>query len=75
MLCELESVRVAVMITTDKVYHNNERFYPYREDEALGGYDPYSAPVRRQAKSLLPAIVMLSWQNRESLWRVRAPEM
>lgn len=38
-----ESVRVAVMITTDKVYRNLEHPYPYREDDALGGHDPYSA--------------------------------
>jgi CDP-glucose 4,6-dehydratase len=25
------------------VYHNNEWFWPYREDDALGGHDPYSA--------------------------------
>lgn len=35
--------RAIVMVTTDKVYHNLERPYPYREDDALGGYDPYSA--------------------------------
>lgn len=39
----LDSVRVAVMVTTDKVYRNNEWAYPYREDDALGGHDPYSA--------------------------------
>lgn len=39
----LDSVRVAVMVTTDKVYRNNEWLYPYREDDALGGHDPYSA--------------------------------
>jgi CDP-glucose 4,6-dehydratase len=32
-----------VLITTDKVYHNNEWVYPYREGDRLGGYDPYSA--------------------------------
>jgi len=32
-----------VCITTDKVYHNNEWLYPYRENDSLGGYDPYSA--------------------------------
>lgn len=36
-------VRVAVMVTTDKVYRNQEHPYPYREDDALGGHDPYSA--------------------------------
>lgn len=39
----LDGVRVAVMVTTDKVYQNLERPYPYREDDALGGHDPYSA--------------------------------
>ena len=36
-------VRVAVVVTTDKVYRNREWVYPYREDDALGGHDPYSA--------------------------------
>lgn len=39
----LSGVRVAVMVTTDKVYRNLEQPYPYREDDALGGHDPYSA--------------------------------
>jgi CDP-glucose 4,6-dehydratase len=34
---------IAVIITTDKVYHNQEWPYPYRENDRLGGYDPYSA--------------------------------
>jgi len=37
------SVRAAVTATTDKVYRNREWTYPYREDDALGGHDPYSA--------------------------------
>jgi CDP-glucose 4,6-dehydratase len=42
-LRELDSVRVAVMVTTDKVYRNNEWPWPYREDDTLGAQDPYSA--------------------------------
>lgn len=42
-LRDLHSARVAVMVTTDKVYRNMEHAYPYREDDALGGHDPYSA--------------------------------
>lgn len=42
-LRDLPSVRLAVMVTTDKVYQNREWHYPYREDDALGGHDPYSA--------------------------------
>ena len=33
----------AVMITTDKVYRNNEWVYGYRENDPLGGHDPYSS--------------------------------
>jgi len=32
-----------VLITTDKVYYNNESLIPYRENDRLGGHDPYSA--------------------------------
>lgn len=32
-----------VVITTDKVYQNMEKEYHYKEDDKLGGYDPYSA--------------------------------
>jgi len=32
-----------VIVTTDKVYDNKEWIYPYRENDSLGGYDPYSA--------------------------------
>jgi CDP-glucose 4,6-dehydratase len=39
----LDSIKVAVMVTTDKVYCNNEWIYPYRETDGLGGHDPYSA--------------------------------
>jgi CDP-glucose 4,6-dehydratase len=37
------SVRAIVLITTDKVYENREWPYPYREVDALGGRNPYSA--------------------------------
>jgi CDP-glucose 4,6-dehydratase len=33
----------AVIITTDKVYENREWWYPYREEDPLGGFDPYSS--------------------------------
>ena len=32
----------AVMITTDKCYENKETVRPYKEDDPMGGYDPYS---------------------------------
>lgn len=38
-----DSVKVGVMITTDKCYENKEQIWGYREDEPMGGYDPYSS--------------------------------
>lgn len=37
------SVRAVVCVTTDKVYHNQEWAWPYRETDPLGGYDPYAS--------------------------------
>jgi CDP-glucose 4,6-dehydratase len=37
------SVRVLVNVTTDKVYENTGSARGYREDEPLGGFDPYSS--------------------------------
>jgi CDP-glucose 4,6-dehydratase len=37
------SVRGVVCVTTDKVYRNNEWPWSYRENDPLGGKDPYSA--------------------------------
>jgi CDP-glucose 4,6-dehydratase len=34
---------IVIIITTDKVYENIEQHYAYKEDDKLGGYDPYSA--------------------------------
>ena len=39
-LCD--SVKSFLNVTTDKVYHNNEWAWGYRENEPLDGYDPYS---------------------------------
>ena len=39
----IESVRATVVVTTDKCYENRERGAGYREDEAMGGFDPYSS--------------------------------
>lgn len=36
-------VAAVVNVTTDKCYENREWVWPYREDEALGGFDPYSS--------------------------------
>jgi CDP-glucose 4,6-dehydratase len=36
------SVRAVLIITTDKCYENKEWIWGYRENEPMGGYDPYS---------------------------------
>jgi CDP-glucose 4,6-dehydratase len=36
-------VRAVVVITSDKCYENREWLWAYREDEAMGGLDPYSS--------------------------------
>ncbi|MGH4120184.1 CDP-glucose 4,6-dehydratase [Clostridium sp.] len=38
-----DSVKIGIMITTDKCYENKEQIWPYRETDPMGGYDPYSS--------------------------------
>lgn len=38
-----DSVKAIVSITTDKCYENKEWIYGYRENDPMGGYDPYSS--------------------------------
>ncbi|QWD21872.1 CDP-glucose 4,6-dehydratase [Polynucleobacter paneuropaeus] len=40
---QLDSVCATVVVTTDKCYENRERIAGYREEEAMGGFDPYSS--------------------------------
>ncbi len=53
----LEKPCIAIMITTDKVYENKEWHYPYRENDRLGGYDPYSA------SKATAELIISSYQN------------
>ena len=47
----------AILITTDKVYQNVEKMAGYREEEPLGGKDPYSA------SKAATEIAISAWQN------------
>jgi CDP-glucose 4,6-dehydratase len=38
----LDSIRATLVITTDKCYENKEWVWGYRENEPMGGFDPYS---------------------------------
>lgn len=40
---QCKSVRAVVNVTTDKCYDNREWLWGYRENESLGGFDPYSS--------------------------------
>lgn len=40
---KLNNLELAIMITTDKVYDNKEWVWGYRENDSLGGNDPYSS--------------------------------
>jgi CDP-glucose 4,6-dehydratase len=39
---QIKSVKAILNITTDKCYENKEWLWGYRENEPIGGYDPYS---------------------------------
>ena len=62
----LEAVRVAagvravVNVTSDKCYENREWEWAYREDEPMGGHDPYSRRkgVRRARHRGVPRLVL-----------------
>lgn len=38
-----ESVKVGIMVTSDKCYENKEWVWGYRENDPMGGHDPYSS--------------------------------
>lgn len=40
---KVDSVRAVVVVTSDKCYENREWLWGYREDEPMGGHDPYSS--------------------------------
>ncbi len=42
-LRDLDHLCIVLVITTDKVYQNNEWDFAYRESDSLGGHDPYSS--------------------------------
>jgi CDP-glucose 4,6-dehydratase len=39
----VDSVKSIVCVTSDKCYDNREWVWPYRENDPMGGHDPYSA--------------------------------
>ena len=56
------SVRALVAVTTDKVYEDQGWFWGYRENDQLGGFDPYSAS--KAMAELAVRSYRQSWQQR-----------
>lgn len=54
------SIKAVINVTTDKCYENHEKDAGYREDEAMGGYDPYSSS--KGCAELLSAAYRRSYQ-------------
>lgn len=61
------SVRVVIVITTDKVYENREWAWGYREIDRLGGHDPYSN------SKACTELITDAW--RRSFFRAERPEV
>ena len=40
---KIDSIQAILNVTSDKCYENNEWVWAYRENDAMGGYDPYSS--------------------------------
>jgi CDP-glucose 4,6-dehydratase len=58
------SVRAVVNVTTDKCYDNREWPWGYRENEPMGGHDPYSSS--KGCAELVTAAYRHSYFNKES---------
>jgi CDP-glucose 4,6-dehydratase len=71
----LESLRVVrkpcavVVVTTDKCYENREWVHSYREEDPMGGYDPYSSS-KGAAELVVSAFRRSYFQSSDSLVRL-----
>jgi CDP-glucose 4,6-dehydratase len=55
---ESRDTRAIVVITSDKCYENLEWVWPYREDDRLGGHDPYAS-----SKACTELVVRAFWKS------------
>lgn len=58
---QCEDIKAIVVVTTDKCYENKEWLWGYRENDRLGGHDPYSAS--KAAAELVAASFRQSFFN------------
>ena len=59
---EIDSVKAIVVVTTDKCYENREWEWGYRENDPLGGHDPYSAS-KAGAELVVASYATRPWQH------------
>lgn len=59
----VKSVKGVLCITTDKVYRNNEWPWSYRENDPLGGKDPYSASKAAAEMVIQSYAVSFPWSS------------
>jgi CDP-glucose 4,6-dehydratase len=67
---KVDSIRAVVCITSDKCYENREWVWPYRENDPLGGHDPYSSS--KAAAELVISAYRRSFAKRPVIASVRA---
>jgi CDP-glucose 4,6-dehydratase len=67
---KIGSVKAAVCVTSDKCYENRETMQPYREDDPMGGHDPYSSS--KGAAELVISAYRRSYSDAPLIASVRA---
>ena len=70
---QIDSIKVFINVTSDKCYKNNEWYWGYRENDMLGGKDPYSAS--KSASEIISESYIQSFfnsQNSANIGTVRA---
>ena len=63
---DISSVKSAVLITSDKCYENNEWIWGYRENDQLGGKDPYSAS-KASAEIIFNSYINSFFTNKDTI--------
>lgn len=62
---QTKSVKAVLCVTTDKVYYNKEWSWPYRENDPLGGKDPYSASKAAAEMVIQSYAASFPWRSGE----------
>ncbi len=66
---ESDSVQTVVIVTSDKCYENHEQVWGYKENDPLGGEDPYSAS-KAAAEMVFRAYLKSFFRHKENLGAV-----